>query len=76
MNNFHSRLGIASGRFSGSGARFRNRSSCKRDKLSVMLDLPGICLALATTLSCRHFNVSAVSKNMTLSDFDVIVFIA
>ena len=45
-------------------------------RLSVMLHLPGMCFALATTLSLTHLRVSALSRVMTLYDFKVVVFTA
>ena len=65
-----------SGSFSACGTNFWNLSNCKRDRLSVMLHLPGMCFALATTLSLRHLRVSALSRVMTLFDFEVMVFTA
>ena len=76
LNTFHRWLGMTSGSFAACGASFRNFSICKRDKLSVIFYLPGMCCALATTLSRRLFRVNALRRDITLSNFDVIVFTA
>ena len=75
-NIFQRWLGMTSGSFWAVGQSFLNFFSCKRDKLSVMLNLPGVCFALATTFSRRHFRVNALRRVMTCSDLEVIVFTA